>query len=160
MFETPFTIVGNIVNDPVHRRVGEQAVVKFRVASNSRRRTADGTWEQGDSLFVSVSCWSRLVSGVAPLVKGDPVIVVGQVYTSEYEDREGVRRSSIEVRATAVGPNLARSTVRLERLRRSTDEQPTDDAPDGTDVADEAGAISADPDPDPEGEDDGLPLSA
>jgi single-strand DNA-binding protein len=160
MFETPITIVGNIVNDPVHRRVGEQAVVKFRVASNSRRRTVDGTWGHGDSLFVSVSCWSRLVSGVAPLVKGDPVIVVGQVYTSEYDDREGVRRSSIEVRATAVGPNLARSTVRLERLRRTTDEQTTDDAPDGMDVADDAGAISADPDPDTEGEDDGLPLSA
>ena len=42
MFETPFTIVGNIVTDPIHRRVGDQEVVKFRVASNSRRRTADG----------------------------------------------------------------------------------------------------------------------
>ena len=160
MFETPFTIVGNIVNDPVHRRVGEQTVVKFRVASNSRRRTADGTWEQGDSLFVSVSCWSRLASGVAPLVKGDPVIVVGQLYTSEYDDREGVRRSSIEVRATAVGPNLARSSVRLERLRRLADEQTTDDAPGGADVEDEAAATSAGSDHDTEDEDEGLPLSA
>ena len=45
----------------------------------------------------------------ASLGKGDPVIVVGYVYTSEYEDRDGVRRSSVEVRATAVGPDLARS---------------------------------------------------
>jgi single-strand DNA-binding protein len=154
MFETPFTIVGNIVNDPVHRRVGEQSVVKFRVASNSRRRTADGTWEQGDSLIVSVSCWGRLVGGVAPLAKGDPVIVVGQLYTSEYDDREGVRRSSAEVRATAVGPNLARSTVRLEKLKRTTDEQPTEDV-DGTDEADAVSDV-----PDTEGEDDGLPLTA
>jgi single-strand DNA-binding protein len=160
MFETPFTIVGNIVNDPVHRRVGEQAVVKFRVASNSRRRTADGTWEQGDSLFVSVSCWGRLVGGVASLAKGDPVIVVGQLYTSEYDDREGVRRSSAEVRATAVGPNLARSTVRLERLKRTSDEQPTEDAPNGADGTDEAGAVSAIPDSDAEGDDEGLPLTA
>jgi single-strand DNA-binding protein len=126
MFETPFTIVGNIVTDPVHRRVGEHAVVKFRVASNSRRRTAEGAWEQGESLFVSVSCWNRLVAGVGHLVKGDPVIVVGHVHTSEYDDREGVRRSSVEVRATAVGPDLSRSTVRLERLKRSSDEQPAD----------------------------------
>jgi single-strand DNA-binding protein len=155
MFETPFTIVGNIVTDPVHRRVGEHAVVKFRVASNSRRRTTEGAWEQGDSLFVSVSCWNRLVSGVAGLVKGDPVVVVGQLYTSEYDDREGVRRTSVEVRATAVGPDLARSTVRLERLRRSSAEQ----APDmSDDISDAPGEDPADQDVDQPVE--GLPLTA
>jgi single-strand DNA-binding protein len=155
MFETPFTIVGNIVTDPVHRRVGEHSVVKFRVASNSRKRTADGTWEHGDSLFVSVSCWNRLVSGVGPLTKGDPVIVVGQLYTSEYDDREGVRRASIEVRATAVGPDLARSTVRLERLRRSTDEQAVDASDEVADAPDDDVA-----DPDSDEPVDGLPLTA
>ena len=54
MFETPITVVGNIVNDPHGRRVGDQEVIKFRVASNSRRRTADGTWEAGNSLFVKL----------------------------------------------------------------------------------------------------------
>ena len=151
MFETPFTIVGNIVTDPVHRRVGEHVVVNFRVASNSRRRTAEGTWEHGESLFVSVSCWNRLVSGVGHLVKGDPVIVVGQVHTSEYDDREGVRRASIEVRATAVGPDLARSTVRLERLKRASDEQ-------STGVEDAAEAATDDDDEDQGAE--GLPLTA
>jgi single-strand DNA-binding protein len=155
MFETPFTIVGNIVTDPVHRRVGEHSVVKFRVASNSRKRTADGTWEHGDSLFVSVSCWNRLVSGVGPLTKGDPVIVVGQLYTSEYDDREGVRRASIEVRATAVGPDLARSTVRLERLRRTTDEQAVDASDEGADSPDDDMV-----DPDSDDPADGLPLTA
>jgi single-strand DNA-binding protein len=114
MFETPITVVGNIVNDPHGRRVGDQEVIKFRVASNSRRRTADGSWEAGNSLFVTVNCWGRLVTGVgAALRKGDPVIVVGHVYTSEYEDRDGNRRSSLEMRATSVGPDLSRSIVRI-----------------------------------------------
>ena len=104
MFETPFTVVGTIVNDPKRRQVGDQEVISFRVASNSRRRTAEGNWEPGNSLFVTVNCWGRLVTGVgAALGKGAPVIVVGTVYTSEYEDREGVRRSSLEMRATSVG---------------------------------------------------------
>ena len=116
MFETPITVVGTIVTDPIRRRVGDQEVIKFRVASNSRRRTAEGNWEPGNSLFVSVSCWGRLITGVgAALGKGDAVIVVGYVYTSEYEDREGVRRSSVEVRATSVGPDLARCIVRIEK---------------------------------------------
>jgi single-strand DNA-binding protein len=115
MFETPMTVVGNIVTNPDRRRVGDQDVIKFRVASNSRRRTADGNWEPGNSLFITVNCWGRLVTGVgAALYKGAPVIVHGHVYTSEYDDRDGVRRSSLEMRAISVGPDLARSIVRIE----------------------------------------------
>lgn len=116
MFETPLTVVGHIVNDPARRKVGDQEVLKFRVASNSRRRTGDGGWEHGHSLFVTVNCWGKLVTGVgAALGKGAPVIVVGHVYTSEYEDRDGNRRSSVEMRATAVGPDLSRVIVRIEK---------------------------------------------
>jgi single-strand DNA-binding protein len=115
MFETPLTVVGNIVNDPQRRRVGDQEVIKFRVASNSRRRDAEGNWETGNSLFISVNCWGRLVTGVgAALGKGSPVIAVGHIYTSEYEDRDGVRRSSLEMRATSVGPDVSRIIVRPE----------------------------------------------
>ncbi|MFB1296881.1 single-stranded DNA-binding protein [Mycobacterium sp. pW049] len=115
MFETPITIVGTIATKPDRRWVGDQELIKFRVASNSRRRTADGTWEPGNSLYATVNCWGRLITGVgAGLGKGDPVIVVGNVYTSEYEDRDGNRRSSLEIRATSVGPDLARCIVRME----------------------------------------------
>jgi single-strand DNA-binding protein len=116
MFETPLTVVGNVVNDLKRRRVGDQEVVKFRVASNSRRRAADGSWEPGNSLFVTVNCWGRLVSGVgASLGKGSPVIVSGYVYTSEYEDRDGNQRSTLEMRAIAVGPDLSRCIARVEK---------------------------------------------
>ena len=116
MFETPLTVVGHIVNNPERRQVGTQEVIKFRVASNSRRRTADGGWEPGNSLFINVNCWGKLVTGVgAALAKGAPVIVTGHVYTSEYEDRDGNRRSSLEMRAIAVGPDLSRALVRIEK---------------------------------------------
>lgn len=116
MFETPLTVVGHIVSNPERRQVGSQEVMKFRVASNSRRRRADGEWEPGNSLFINVNCWGRLVTGVgAALGKGAPVIVVGHVYTSEYEDREGNRRSSLEMRATSVGPDVSRAIVRIEK---------------------------------------------
>jgi single-strand DNA-binding protein len=146
MFETPIHIVGNIITDPVLRRVGDQQVYKFRVASNSRRRTADGTWEPGNTLYASINCWSKgLVKGVgASLGKGDPVIVVGYVHTSEYDDREGNRRSSVEVRATAVGPDLARSTASVDRLR-NTVANSDDAAEDKDDEAEsESGSVEAD----------------
>ena len=118
MFETPITVVGTIITNPERRWVGDQELIKFRVASNSRRRTADGNWEPGNSLYATVNCWGRLITGVgAGLGKGDAVIVVGNVYTSEYEDRDGNRRSSLEIRATSVGPDLARCIVRIDKRR-------------------------------------------
>ncbi|MEW5810204.1 MAG: single-stranded DNA-binding protein [Actinomycetota bacterium] len=125
MFETPITVVGTIVTNPERRWVGDQELFKFRVASNSRRRTADGSWEPGNSLYATVNCWGRLVTGVgAGLGKGDAVIVVGNVYTSEYEDRDGNRRSTLEIRATSVGPDLARCIARIDKRRHS--EQPAE----------------------------------
>ena len=145
MFETPITVVGTIVTDPIRRRVGDQEVIKFRVASNSRRRTAEGNWEPGNSLFVSVSCWGRLITGIgAALGKGDPVIVVGYVYTSEYEDRYGNRRSSLEVRATAVGPDLARSIATVERPKQSSAN--SDDVVEAKDDESEGAAETAEAD--------------
>lgn len=133
MFETPLTVIGRIVTDPQRRRVGEQEVMKFRVASNARRRTGDGNWEPGNSLFVTVNCWGKLATGVgASLAKGDAVIVVGQVYTSEYEDREGVRRSSMELRANAVGPDLSRYIAKIEKHGQPGNAAAADGAAGGT----------------------------
>ena len=158
MFDTPISVVGTIITDPILRRVGDQQVYKFRVASNSRRRTADGNWEPGNTLYVSVNCWgNRLVKGVgASLGKGDPVIVVGYVYTSEYEDREGNRRSSLEVRATAVGPDLARSIASIDRPKNTVAN--SGDAATPQDEESEDGAESSESDDTVEGTD--LPVSA
>jgi single-strand DNA-binding protein len=155
MFETPLTVVGNIVNDPKRRRVGDQEVLKFRVASNSRRRGADGTWEAGNSLFVTVNCWGRLVAGVgASLGKGSPVIVVGHIHTSEYEDRDGIRRSTLEMRATSVGPDLSRCRAKIEKTVSAGTDAASTPAVEGDAADAEAGDDAA-----PMTE-TGLPLSA
>jgi single-strand DNA-binding protein len=164
MFETPLTVVGNIVNDPQRRSVGSQELLKFRVASNSRRRGAAGTWEPGNSLFVTVNCWGRLVSGVgASLGKGSPVIVVGYVHTSEYEDRDGNRRSTLEMRATSVGPDLSRCIARIEKIVPTNTEAATPAVPDADTRADPAETVDAEPSEDTAGgpvAGRGLPLSA
>ena len=116
MFETHLTVVGRIVTDLRRKPVNGQELISFRVASNSRRRNGDGIWEPGNSLFITVNCWGKLVTGVgAALYKGAPVIVVGDVFTSEYDDKDGVRRSSLEMRPPPWGPDLSRAIVRFEQ---------------------------------------------
>ncbi|BCI82891.1 hypothetical protein MTY66_45160 [Mycolicibacterium sp. TY66] len=123
MFETPITVVGNVVTDVVARRAGESNVATFRMASNSRKKTEDG-WEPGNSLYVTVNCWGRVADGVAGrLFKGDPVVVVGHIFTNEYLDKEGNRRSSMEVKATSVGPDMGRCQVKIDPRRPNPVEQ-------------------------------------
>jgi len=143
MFETPITVVGRIITDLRRRVVGGQEVISFRMASNSRRRTGEGAWEPGHSLYITVNCWGKLVTGVgAGLYKGASVIAVGTVHTSEYEDRDGIKRSSLEMRATAVGPDLAKTIARIEQPAQSLGAAP------GTSGDPHAGAESLDPDAD------------
>jgi single-strand DNA-binding protein len=164
MFETSVTVVGNIVNDPQRRTVGGQELLKFRVASNSRRRNAAGTWEPGNSLYVTVNCWGRLVSGVgASLGKGSPVIVVGYVHTSEYEDRDGNRRSTLEMRATSVGPDLSRCIARVEKIVPNGIDATPPAAPSTQNGAEPVEADDAEPSEDTAAEPvtgSGVPLSA
>ena len=163
MFETPIAVVGRIITDLRRRVVAGQEVISFRVASNSRRRTAEGTWESGNTLYITVNCWGRLVTGVgAGLYKGAAIIAVGTVHTSEYEDRDGIKRSSLEMRASAVGPDLARAIARIEQppQPRAAADAAADatDADDGS--ADGPAGTDSDLESDPDADSDELSLSA
>jgi single-strand DNA-binding protein len=120
MNETTITVVGNLVDDPRLRTTeGGVEVTGFRVASTARRFDRDtAKWIDSGSVFLGVSCWRALgVNVVASLRKGDPVVVHGRLYTRQYE-RDGQLRSSYELDALAVGPDLARGTASFQRVAR------------------------------------------
>ncbi|WP_433662806.1 single-stranded DNA-binding protein [Nocardia sp. CA-128927] len=118
MYEANATVIGTIVNNPMKRDLpnGEQ-VLSFRMASNSRRLDhSTGEWVDNGTLFLNVSCWRRLLSGVdASLRRGDPIIAHGQLRSHEYRSKDGVERRDLEMRANAVGPDLGRCTAQVTR---------------------------------------------
>lgn len=121
MRETPVTVVGTLVSDMRPRRVGPDGtlVLNFRVACNERRfDKVSESWVDGESLYLSVSCWRRLAENAASLVKGDPVIVRGKLRTREWTTEQGERRSVVELEANAVGPDLARCAATVRKQRR------------------------------------------
>ncbi|MBV8539340.1 MAG: single-stranded DNA-binding protein [Pseudonocardiales bacterium] len=115
------TVVGTLVSDMRPRRVGPDGtlVLNFRVACNERRfDKSSESWVDGESLYLSVSCWRRLAENAASLVKGDPVIVRGRLRTREWTTEQGERRSVVELEANAVGPDLARCAATVRKQRR------------------------------------------
>ena len=119
--QTYTTIQGRLASDPNHKLTSSDVdVTRFRMASNERRydRQTD-QWVNGDQLFIDVTCWRRLAFNVkACLTKGDPVVVYGRLYTSEYEV-DGKRRYETRLEAHSVGPDLGWISVAMRRRQRS-----------------------------------------
>jgi single-strand DNA-binding protein len=121
VFGTHLTVIGTLITNVNRRRLTDgTTVVNFRVASNERRfDRASGTWTDGDTLYVSVTCWRQLAENVHRTFNmGDPIIVHGRLYTRSYEDKEGRRQSVAELEGFAVGPDLTRASAVVTRLRR------------------------------------------
>jgi single-strand DNA-binding protein len=119
MFDTYVTVVGNVLTAPEWRRTSNTGslVASFKVASTARRLDREnGRWIDGNSLRVRVACWRRLAEGVASSVTvGDPVVVVGRLYTRDWTDSAGVHRALYEMEAVAVGHDLSRGRARFAR---------------------------------------------
>ena len=121
MFETNIVIVGNVLTAPEWRRIttNNTLVANFRIASTSRRLDrGSGRWVDGDHLRVRVNCWRKLAEGVAASITvGDPVVVVGKLYTRDWTDSENNQRTTYEMEAVAVGHDLARGKGKFFRSR-------------------------------------------
>jgi single-strand DNA-binding protein len=131
--EPTMHLQGNLVADPSYRVTANGLhMAKFRIASSGRRfdKQAEG-WVNTDPVYMSVVCWRQLADNVAKsLRKGDTVIVHGRLTYREYDDNDGKRRSSYEVDAFAVGPDLSRYSTELIRPLR--DLVPTATSGDGS----------------------------
>jgi single-strand DNA-binding protein len=132
VFETNVTIVGNVLSDPVVRRImnDQTTVTNFKVASTARRfdRLTNG-WVDGVHLRVRVNCWRRLADNVRQCVQqGDPVVVTGRLYSRDWIGEDKVHRVTYELDAVAVGHDLSRGIDRFTRHRASRAVSATEDA--------------------------------
>ena len=123
MFDTYVTVVGNVLTAPEWRRTTQSGtlVANFKVASTARRLDREsGRWVDGNSLRVRVNCWRKLAEGVSSSVMvGDPVVVVGRLYTRDWVDDAGNHRTLYELEAVAVGHDLSRGRGKFLRNRPS-----------------------------------------
>ncbi|SDS88630.1 single-strand binding protein [Nocardioides scoriae] len=119
--ETVITVVGNLVDDPELRFTPSgAAVANFRIASTPRtldRQTNE--WKDGEALFLSCSVWRQAAENVAEsLQKGMRVVIQGRLKQRSYEDREGQKRTVVELEVEEVGPSLKYATAKVARVSR------------------------------------------
>ena len=118
MADNSITLVGNLTKDPELRfTTGGRGVASFGLAVN-RRYQVNGEWQDQTSYF-NIVAWGQLGENVASsLTKGMRVVVSGRLEQREYQNREGEKRSTIEINADEVGPSLRWATASVERNPR------------------------------------------
>jgi single-strand DNA-binding protein len=92
-----------VVGDP-EIRFSEKgsAWLKVRGVAKDRVRDANGTWGDGDPLFIDILVNNGAENLYDSIVKGDSIIVTGKLKQREYE-HNGEKRVDIQIRAESVG---------------------------------------------------------
>jgi single-strand DNA-binding protein len=80
-----------------------------------------GEWKDAGTSFLSVRLYRKLAENAATcLRKGDPVIVRGRFIVRDYEDKNGAKRTAVEVDAISIGHDLNRGVAQFQRVRPQT----------------------------------------
>lgn len=92
---------------------GGLAVANFRVKASDRKEEpkGSGNWVDGDVLWANVTVWRDAAQHVVDSLKsGDLVVLTGKIYTRSFE-HQGIKKTSVEITASAVGPSLTFRTT-------------------------------------------------
>jgi single-strand DNA-binding protein len=130
--ETTITVIGNLTADPEFRFLPSGAAVANFTVASTPRYLKDGTWIDGDALFLRCTAWRQLAEHIAEsLTKGMRVIGTGRLRQRSYEASEGERRSVVEVEIDDVAPSLRYATARVTKTATRDGESGTnrDDEP-------------------------------
>lgn len=96
-------LAGNLTADPELRQTnGGTAVGTLRLAVNEKYKTKSGE-EKEDVCFVDVVVWGRQAEMCGDrLGKGATVLVEGRLELSQWDTKDGEKRSKVRVRASRV----------------------------------------------------------
>ncbi|MGN5631878.1 single-stranded DNA-binding protein [Streptomyces sp. AC154] len=120
MNETLVTLVGNAATGVEFRETRSGGMARFRFAVTPRRWDREKQlWADGHTSFYTVWAWRTLASNLTGSVSvGEPLVVHGRLKVRE-EEREGQRRTFVDIEATAVGHDLTRGTSAFRRVLRA-----------------------------------------
>jgi single-strand DNA-binding protein len=113
------TIVGNITSEPELRFTPSGAAnTKFGVAVNRKWKDRSDQWQEQVSFFNVVLWQEQAENASTSLLKGARVIVTGRLEQRSYEDKDGVKKSVVEIIADEVGPSLRWASASVTKNER------------------------------------------
>lgn len=111
---------GFLGTDPKSFNANGASGCSFRLASSRGYYDRKAQrWKDSPTTWISVRSFRNLAVNVTQaLSKGDPVVVVGELVTDEWE-QEGTHRTALVLQASVIGHDLTQGVSRFVRIRTS-----------------------------------------
>jgi single-strand DNA-binding protein len=108
------TAQGNLVFDPDFTVTASGVSrCKLRIACNERKKADNGIWTDGETSYFDVVLWRGLAEAAGDAFKkGQPILVVGKVRVSKYEDKNGNERTAVEITADEIAAVVKANKVK------------------------------------------------
>ena len=100
------TFAGNLTAPPTIRFLPNGKAVASLTVAIPERTKRDGAWVDDGASFIDVQAWGSLAENVADLGKGQRVIVTGRIHQHSWQDKDGNKRSRLEVIADDIGTSM------------------------------------------------------
>jgi len=118
MNEPTLTIIGNVAGEVDLRYAPSGvAVAKWTVASTPRDKDrATGEYVDGETLWVRCTAFKKDAENAAEsFVKGSRVIVTGRLRQESWEDKEGNKRTSLNLLVEEAGASVKWATLAITK---------------------------------------------
>jgi single-strand DNA-binding protein len=118
MNDAEVTLTGYVATQPLYRTSSNGVpILWMRMGWTPRHRDrATGSWVDANTSFVNVTCWRKLADHASLcLKKGDPIVVIGRLSVRDYDDKQGMRRTAVDVDASTVGHDLNKGVAKFSR---------------------------------------------
>ncbi len=116
------TVVGTLTADVELRYTGSGvAVASFTIAANDRKYDqATKSWIDGDATFLRCTLWRQAAENAAEgLPRGTRVLAIGSLRQRSFENREGEKKTVLELDVDELGPSVKWASVKVTKADRS-----------------------------------------
>ena len=92
-----FTSIVRLGKDPEYKTVGQSDLVSFSGAVTT------GYGEKKATMWLNCSIWGKQGPAIMPYIKkGDQVMVSGELSSREFEGKDGVKKSYLELKVSVI----------------------------------------------------------
>lgn len=118
---TQVNLRGRLTRDPEMRFSAKgNPVATFAVVTSKRvKDEQSGEWTDSNVTFWDCVAFGQLAENIAEsLEKGTAVVVTGNAYQEEWEDKQGNKRRSLKVTVDDVAPSLRWASAKIAKAER------------------------------------------
>ena len=119
--EIPLTIVGNLTHTPeLGYSQNGIAYVNLTIAHTPRHFDKQANaWKDGEPTFLRGTLWREFAeNAAASLEKGTRVVAHASLQARSYQTKEGEKRTALELKIEAIGPDLRYASATVTRAPR------------------------------------------